>query len=258
VVQEDFDRPDFDVLPHLPQDADIINFHFYLGASCEHPHIVTMHGNEDRQWGPQHCFVSRNHMERHGGRHWVYNGIDVGLYEVRAAKEDFLLFLGDPGRRVKGVDRAERIAKATGSKLIIAGGRRLNLSRRIRSVGRVDDRQKADLLGRARALINPIRWEEPFGLVVAEAWASGCPVLASPMGSMPELFESAEPVGFLCDSDDAFVSALSRVEEIDPAACRRHVERHFSQEVMAANYEQLFRHALGGRLETPFVPSPSA
>lgn len=257
VVQVAFDDPSFDADPYLPPELDVVHFHFGFAAATQRPHIITIHGNEERAYGPHHSFVSRNHMERLGGRHWVYNGIDPEDYVYETEKEDFLLFLGDPGRRSKGVDRAEKIARAAGRRLVIAGGWRFNLSPRIRSVGPVDNRQKADLLRRARTLLNPIRWDEPFGLVVAEAWAAGCPVLASPRGSMPELFETdGAPVGFLCDSDEAFVGALDRLDEIDPAVCRAHVEQRFTAEVMAGNYETLYRRVLDRDLETPFVPAP--
>jgi glycosyltransferase involved in cell wall biosynthesis len=257
IVQQAFDDPSFDADAHLPTGLDVVHFHFGLAARTTRPHIITIHGNEDRTYGPHHSFVSRNHMERHGGRHWVYNGIELQDYVYQPQKDDFLLFLGDPGRRSKGVDRAEKIARVSGRRLVIAGGWRFNPSPRIRSVGPVDDRKKAELLRRARALVFPIRWEEPFGLVVAEAWAAGCPVLASPRGSQPELFETrGDPVGFLCPSDDAFVEALDRLDEIDPAACRAHVERRFSAEVMAENYESLYRRAIAGELEMPFEPGP--
>jgi glycosyltransferase involved in cell wall biosynthesis len=249
IIQDAFDADGFDADPYLPSDVDVVHFHYAVGARPSLPHIITIHGNEDREYDERHCFVSRDHMERLGGRHWVHNGIALDDYIYQAEKEDFLLFLGDPGRRVKGVDRAEKIAKASGRRLVIAGGRRLNLSPRVRSVGPVDNRRKADLLRRARALLNPIRWDEPFGLVVVEAWAAGCPVLASPRGSMPELFErDGAPVGFLCDSDEAFVEALGHLDEIDPGVCRAHAEQRFTAAVMAERYERLYLRAIEGEL----------
>ena len=182
-----------------------------------------------------------------GGRHFVYNGIDPDDYAFADDKEDFLLFLGLARRRVKGVDRAERIARAAGVRLVIAGGRRFHLSPRIRSVGLEDDRQKRDLLSRARALLNPIRWEEPFGLVVVEALASGTPVLASRRGAMPELI--TPEVGILCDDDEAFVRGLEGVGAIDAAACRGRVEDCFTHLHMARGYLRLYELAIAGRLD---------
>ena len=114
----------------------------------------------------------------------------------------------------------------------------------------VGGEQKRRLLAGARALLFPIRWEEPFGIVVAEALASGTPVIASRRGSLPELVPPE--VGFLCDTEDEFVEAVGRIDEIDPAACRRRAEERLDASRMAADYLELYRRALEGRLEEPF------
>lgn len=241
--------PDFLLDTYLPADLDVIHYQCPTRGACGIPAIRTVHGNsKNPNFGPEDVFVSRDHMERMGGRHFVYNGIDPGDYRFNPEKEDFLLFLGLASRSVKGVDRAERVARMTGRRLVIAGGRRLNLSRRIRSVGLVDDARKKDLLSRASALLNPIRWEEPFGLVVTEALVSGTPILASPLGSMPELV--TPEVGFLCEDEDAFAAAIQHVDEIDPHACRARVENGFTHLDMARSYLRLYDLALAGRLDT--------
>mgnify|MGYP001812382846 CR=1 FL=1 len=239
---------DFSLDPYLPGGLDVVHFHDNTRGSCAVPAIFTVHGNA---WastiGPREVFVSRDHMTRMGGAHFVYNGIDPHDYCFAAEKEDFLLFLGLASRSVKGVDRAERIARMAGRELVIAGGRRFNLSRKIRSVGLVDNTRKRELLARASALLNPIRWAEPFGLVVIEALASGTPVLAPPLGSMPELVTA--DVGFLCEHEEEFAQAIDRIGELDPAACRARVEGGFTHVHMARGYVELYRRAISGTLE---------
>ncbi len=192
---------DFRLDPWLPDDMDVVHFHSRVAGRLDLPNLTTIHGNgEPGSFGPTDVFVSRDHMRRMRGGNFVYNGVDPADYEFRADKTDQLLFLGLASRRVKGVDRAIRVAKLADRRLLIAGGRGLTLDRRISWGGLVDDVQKRDLLAGACALLNPIRWQEPFGLVVIEALVSGTPVLASPLGAMPELVTPR--VGALCETDD--------------------------------------------------------
>jgi glycosyltransferase involved in cell wall biosynthesis len=234
--------------PWLPRGLDVIHFFNQVAARTELPRLTTEEGNGYRgPVRPEHVFVSRDHMKRHGGLHFVYNGIDPDDYEFRPDKEDFLLFLARVRWKVKGVDRAERIAKAADRRLVIAGGRRFHFDRRIRSVGEVDDERKAHWLARARALLNPIRWDEPFGLNVTEALVSGCAVLASPLGSMPELV--TPDVGFLCDSEEEFVDRIGDLDRIDPDACRARVLDRFTHIHMAEAYLRLYDRAIAGTLD---------
>jgi glycosyltransferase involved in cell wall biosynthesis len=98
-------------------------------------------------------------------------------------------------------------------------------------------------MARARAVLFPIQWEEPFGLVMAEANACGTPVLAFPRGAAPEVVADGE-TGFLCADLDAMVAAVDRVAEIDPHACRARVEKMFSAQAMTSGYEELYARAL--------------
>jgi glycosyltransferase involved in cell wall biosynthesis len=102
---------------------------------------------------------------------------------------------------------------------------------RIRLVGEVDEPAKARLLGEAAALLFPISWDEPFGLVVVEALAAGTPVLAFGRGSVPELIEHGR-TGFVVDDVDAMVSAVGDLDSLDRAACRSTAERRFSVDRM--------------------------
>jgi glycosyltransferase involved in cell wall biosynthesis len=239
--------PEFRLDSWLPVDLDLVHFHSPVRGRLELPNLTTIHGNgEPGSFDASTVFVSRDHMRRMRGTHFVYNGIDPADFEFRRDKNDHLLFLGLASRRVKGVDRAIRIAKRADRRLLIAGGRRLSFDRRISWGGLVDDVRKRECLARACALLNPIRWQEPFGLVVIEALVSGTPVLASPLGAMPELL--TPEVGALCEADEEFVAAIDRIGEWSPEACRQRVLDGFTHVVMAANYVTLYRRAMAGSL----------
>ena len=239
--------PEFRLDPWLPEDLAVVHFHSPVAGRLDLPQITTIHGNgEPGSFGPTDVFVSRDHMRRMRGDNFVYNGIDPSDYEYRRDKSEELLFLGLASRRVKGVDRAIRVAKLADRRLLIAGGRGLTLDRRISWGGLVDDVRKREVLATACALLNPIRWQEPFGLVVIEALVSGTPVLASPLGAMPELV--TPQVGALCEEDEEFVHAIDRIGEWDPDACRQRVLDGFTHIVMAGNYVTLYQKAVAGLL----------
>ncbi len=212
--------------------------------------------------------ISRYQMEqmpelRYAGV--VYNGIPLHLYPFRAEKEGFLLFLGRASRE-KGPEVAVRVARRLGAKLVMAvkvveePEKRYwrevvepELTGEERVLGEVSVEEKADLLSRARAVLFPIQWPEPFGLVMAEAMACGTPVVAFRNGSSPEVIEDGV-TGFLVEEGDeeGMAEATRRVGEINPAHCRRRVEERFSQEVMVEGYVEAYRRVLEGR---PYSPS---
>jgi glycosyltransferase involved in cell wall biosynthesis len=112
----------------------------------------------------------------------------------------------------------------------------------------VPHEEKVELLARARAVLFPIDWDEPFGLVMAEAMCSGTPVIATPRGAVPEVVEDGV-TGFIVPVEDwpeAAADAIQRLDEIDPEACRRRVEERFGKDLMVDRYEALFRRVLSG------------
>ncbi|WP_280151411.1 glycosyltransferase family 4 protein [Piscinibacter sp. XHJ-5] len=110
----------------------------------------------------------------------------------------------------------------------------------VRYAGEVSEDEKLELMRHARALLFPIDWPEPFGLVMIEAMACGTPVVARPKGAAPEVIVDGE-TGFLADSHEALVEAVKATHRIDRAACRRHVETHFTVDTMVDRYEALYR-----------------
>ncbi len=102
-----------------------------------------------------------------------------------------------------------------------------------------DAAQKRELLTRARVLLMPILWEEPFGMVLIEAMACGTPAVALRAGAVPEIVLDGV-TGFIAEDLDGFIAAIAAVPRLDPAACRNHVARNFSVEAMAARYERAY------------------
>ena len=169
-------------------------------------------------------------------------------FRVEPDAEPYLVFLGRLTEN-KGADTAMRVARRCGIKLIIAGnvsdepgGREFfereikpNLSEQVKWIGPVGDTSKLNLLGGARALLFPIRWNEPFGIVMAESLACGTPVIAMRCASTPEVIDEGR-TGFLADNEDGLVAAVARIEEIDRAECRRIAVQRFSPQRLVGDY----------------------
>ncbi len=194
----------------------------------------------------------------HVGRWWmVPNGVPLATYRFNPviAPDAPLVFLGRL-EEIKGPHLAIAMAKALGMPLVLAGNVpaeheawfREHVAPHvdggaIRYVGPVDDRQKNDLLGSARAFLMPILWDEPFGIVMAEAMACGTPVLGLRRGAVPEVVEHGV-TGFVEDDLDALIAAARRLGTIDRAACRRRVERLYSDDAVVEGYLAVYRQML--------------
>jgi glycosyltransferase involved in cell wall biosynthesis len=152
----------------------------------------------------------------------------------------------------KGPHRAIAAAERAGVPLLMAAKMRESwefafyeehvkphLSDTIRYLGEVPHEQKLELIAGASALLNPIRWNEPFGLVMIEAMACGTPVLAFPEGAAPEIVEDGV-TGFLCANEADMAEKIHRIDELDRGACRAVVEDYFSTTRMAAEHIDLF------------------
>jgi glycosyltransferase involved in cell wall biosynthesis len=186
----------------------------------------------------------------------VHNGIDLDAYPFRADKDDFLVYMGraNPG---KGAKEAILIARRAGLALQMILKRsepteRDYFAREIEPLlaadvdlhENVSHDVKVDLLSRARAMIFPIHWPEPFGLVMVEAMACGTPVVTTNWGAAPELVADGI-TGFRRDGEDDLVEALGRVAELAPADCRKRVEEQFSGAAMVRSYETVYGRVTG-------------
>ncbi|MCP4309307.1 MAG: glycosyltransferase family 4 protein [bacterium] len=197
------------------------------------------------------------HVRDIGSWRVVPNGVSLKTYDFkpRVSEDAPLVFLGRI-EVIKGPHLAVQVARRAGMRLVIAG----NIPESehtwfesqvaphvdgtsVRYVGPVDDRQKNALLGSARAFLMPIQWDEPFGIVMAEAMACGTPVIGIGRGAVPEVVENGV-TGFVADGIDGMVDAVARLSEIDRRACRARVERLYSGGAMAEAYLSLYEERL--------------
>jgi glycosyltransferase involved in cell wall biosynthesis len=185
----------------------------------------------------------------------VHHGLPVNSLALNERGGDYLAFLGRVSPE-KGLARAIEIAIAAGVKLKIAAkidrGDRAYFKREIERlldhplvefIGEIGASEKQSFLGNAAALLFPIDWPEPFGLVTIEAMACGTPVIAHPFGSVPEIVPDGV-AGFLVRNLEEAVEAVSRIGEIDRGECRRHFELNFTDERMARDYVKLYHQII--------------
>ena len=252
---------------------DIIHFHtdylhFPLTRRMSTPHLTTLHGRLDLPDLPplfeefsEIPLVSISNEQRRPllGANWletVYHGIPP-IYRFQPEPKGYLAFLGRISPE-KGIDRAIEIARRTGLRLRIAA--KIDKADRdyfarikglfnypwIEFIGEISDEQKSEFLGGASALLFPINWSEPFGLVVIEAMACGTPVVAFRRGSVPEIVEDGK-TGFIVDDIEGAVKAVHRIPEVSRAHCREVFEQRFSVRRMAHEYTALYRQLTPAR-----------
>jgi len=248
---------------------DVIHFHtgflhLPLARHLAAPSVTTMHGRLDspelvplmREFTDAPFVSISNHQRRpFPGARWcrtVYHGLPPQLLPFKSRPGGYVAFVGriSPEKRV---DRAIAIAGRAGLELRVAAKidavdreyftreiEPLMRQPHVRYLGEIGDHEKSALIGGARALLFPIDWPEPFGMVVIEALSCGTPVLAWPCGSVPELIEPGVN-GWIVNSIDEAVEALARVTAIDRAACRASFERRFTADRMARDYVGVYQ-----------------
>jgi len=283
------------------RDVDVIHDHTLVGPlhACgfpERPVVTTNHGPFNAILAPIYRAVGDRIPVIAISRHQastaeegvvtavIHHGLDVDRVPVGEGEGGYALFLGRM-HPDKGVDIAIAAAQASGMPLRIAAKMSEPHERQyfdaqvapllgasVEFVGEVGGAEKFELLGAATCLFNPVRWAEPFGLVMIEALACGTPVVTSDCGAAPEIVDNGE-TGFLCQSErvDGLVSALHRVPTLDRARCRAVAEQRFSADRMSAEHIEVYRAAIGasgrpssvvptddvGRDASPDVPSSS-
>ena len=245
-----------------------------LSGAIETPIVHTLHGALDEAFAaayddvlafaPRTSVISLSLAQRtpRPGFPWIANipnAVDLGRYTVRTrAAGTHLLWIGRMCAD-KGPDRAIEVAREAGLPLVLAGKMREaterayferhvepRLGSTVRYVGEADRETLVRLLHEAIALVNPIEWPEPFGLVMIEAMACGVPVVATRRGAAPEVIESGV-TGVLVEDYREMARMLPFVAEIDPATCRAEAERRFAPKVMVDRYLGAFTSAIIGR-----------
>jgi glycosyltransferase involved in cell wall biosynthesis len=258
-------------------DVDVIHDHTMAGPLMARgrltPTVVTAHGPVHgdpgeyyRALGDTIQLIAISDAQRASAPdlNWVatvHNAIRAETFPFRAQKDDYALFLGR-FHPEKAPHLAIDAARAAGMPIVLAGKcsepiERAYFSREIEPRtgpdvtihGVADAAAKRLLLSRAACMLFPIRWEEPFGLVVIEAMVCGTPVVALRRGAVPELIVHGQ-TGIIVDDPDEMAAGIAMARQLDPVACRKHVEASFTVEVMAEGYEAVYRQAL------TMVPEP--
>jgi hypothetical protein len=256
--------PELSLASQIPEDVDLVHSHIPIWEPLPKPYMITVHGNssDDREFDLNTCFVSRDHAKRFGSEVFVYNGL--GLEEYGKPELDnprnYLHFLGKAAWRVKNLKGCMNIARASGYPLRVLGGYRVNLKMglritldpRIRFEGMVGGETKNRLINASKALLFPVRWNEPMGLAVVESLYFGCPVFGTPYGALPELVTSE--FGFLSNKQSELVEALEHVEEYDRKKCHEYVCDNFASIHMAQNFLPLYEKVLNGKPLNPRAP----
>jgi glycosyltransferase involved in cell wall biosynthesis len=283
-----------DMAAHLTQVAevrrradefDVIHFHtdmlhFPFFEDLAHKTLTTTHGRLDLKDLPQVyqrwrqfplASISDSQRRPLPFANWagtVHHGMPAGLYRFHPQSQGYLAFLGRISPE-KGPDRAISIAKRLGRKLKIAA--KVDQADRayfedvveplldhplVEFVGEIGDAEKSTFLGGADALLFPIDWPEPFGLVMIEAMACGTPVIAFECGSVPEIIEPGL-TGFIVRDEAQAVAVFDRVRSLDRAAIRRRFEKRFSSIAMAERYLALYA-TLGRPAALPVVLAATA
>ena len=254
--------------------ADLVHDHTLVGPVYADrfaglPVVTTNHGPFESELGDYYRaigertpIISISHHQASTARGIpiaavIHHGVDTERFPAGPGDGDYALFLGRMCAE-KGVDAAVRVARRAGVPLRIAAkmsepAEQLYFDRHVRPllggdieyVGEVGGAEKLTLLGNARCLLNPIAWPEPFGMVMVEALACGTPVVATPMGAVPEIVDDGV-TGFVCSDEDALTEAMLAVSDIDRDACRKAVAERFSAERMVDDHVTLYESLVCG------------
>jgi glycosyltransferase involved in cell wall biosynthesis len=265
------------------ENFDLIHFHIdYLhyprSRNEEVPNLTTLHGRLDipdlvplyRQFRDMPVVsISESQREPLPWLNWqgtVYHGLPVENFNFQERPGQYLAFLGRTSPE-KGLDHAIAIAQRAGIQLRIAAKvdradqayfdamiKPLLKSPGIEFVGEIGHAEKNEFLGGALALLSPIQWSEPFGLVMIEAMACGTPVIAYPRGSVPEIVKDGVSglIVHNIDNIQEAAKALEAVSMLSRARCRQYFERHFSATRMAKDYLVVYERLLD---EDPVLPA---
>jgi len=283
------------VLRHK-DDFDLIHFHidylhYPLSRRERYSHVTTLHGRLDipdlvplyEVYGDMPVIsISNSQRDPLPQLNWqgtVYHGLPIENYKFYRKSGEYLAFLGRTSPE-KGLDRAIEIARSAGMPLKIAA--KIDESDQeyfetviepllnrddVEFVGEIGYPEKNEFLGKAAALLFPIAWPEPFGLVMIEAMACGTPVIAYPFGSVPEVVQDGIS-GYVVADEAGVVEAVKRIHKIDRKQVRRHFEQNFTANRMALDYLKIYERmvsrkkapltASSGVLNWMKLPSPSS
>jgi len=255
-----------------PDEFDVYHFHidylhFALSRRLNVNRLTTLHGRLDLpDLAPLYkCFsdeplvsISNSQRTPLSWANWlstVYHGLPTDLYPFHEKPQPYLAFLGRISPE-KGLDQAIEIAKRSNMALRVAAKiDEVDVDYFVRSIqplmndsmiefmGEIGEKDKIEFLGNATALLFPIVWPEPFGLVMIEAMSCGTPVIAYRNGSVPEIITDGVS-GYIVEDQEQAICAVQRVAELDRLRCRQEFIERFSVERMASDYLEIYEHIL--------------
>ena len=253
-------------------DLDLIHDHSgmigpAIGAFANKPVLHTLHGPATQEarrlydrlnFGLYFNAISEYQRRQFSGLNFVstiFNAIDIEQYPFNADKEDYLLFVGRMNPE-KGAHHAVKIANRLGRRLLMVTKMSEpaekkyfenevapHITQNVEVIGEIGQEEKARIYSKAACTLFPIEWPEPFGLVMIESMATGTPVVATRHGAVPEVMTQGQ-TGFIVNDVDDMDAAIERIDQIDPAACRRSVEEKFSAARMVQDYEEAYERIL--------------
>lgn len=246
------------IIQNLPDDVDFIHDHYGIVAKANPPIPTIKNSHSKGVTGVQiPVYVSKLIRRKYGKNkgYSVYNGIRVEDYEFSKTKSGYLLYLGRLIEQ-KGVHLAIKVAQKTGKKLIIAGTLndkkyfnskiKPHLNKRIRYIGPVGGQTKMNLLSKASCVLFTSTWDEPFGLVLIEALASGTPVLGFKKGAVPEVLKGLPQL--LCSNTKEMIAKVKGRNRFPTARrCRHYVRSNFSDRIMTDNFLKLYQKIIKGK-----------
>ncbi|HET9655790.1 MAG TPA: glycosyltransferase family 4 protein [Kineosporiaceae bacterium] len=253
-------------------DVDLVHDHTEAGplfaAVRDAPTVVTAHGPMTGPFGAYYraiadgvhlVAISQAQRDLAPDLPWVgmvHNAVRVDDFPLPGERDDVVVFLGRASRD-KGAHLAIDAARAAGLRILLAGKcteveEHLYFASEVKPrlgedaqwLGEADMALKLDLLSRARCLLFPICWEEPFGMVMIEANACGTPVVALRRGSVPEVITDGVN-GFVCDDPAELPEAVLAAERLDPYRCREHLYGRFDPPTLVSGYQEVYRQVLG-------------
>lgn len=257
------------------KEFDIIHINYFesflftpFSKLIEKPVVYTVHSdlftsevwqkltNETVKNSDKFVFVSKNAHDKAPvltNKTYIYNGIDTANFPFSKNHKNYLFWLGRV-RKKKGIKEAVEAAIKSGENLIVSGvidnpeekiffekevEPLIKKNRNIKFIGPVNFSEKVKLYQEAKAFLFPVSWEEPFGLTMIEAMATGTPVIGFARGAVSEIIEDGR-TGFVVENVDQMVDRIKQINKIDRLHCRQRVEENFSLKKMVDNYEKMY------------------
>ncbi len=268
----------------MQSEFDIIHDHcgihsLPLAVNAKTPVVMTIHGAFNKKnahifktlnnpFNPHFVSISRRQQDMLPNLNYVgmvHNGLNMEEYPFSSKSDGYLLFVGRINKE-KGVHNAIEVARRLKLPLIIAAKLdnmnkgyfqkyiKPNLSESVKWIGEVNEKERNELMSRALCFLHPVTWEEPFGLTLIEAMATGCPVVAFNKGSIPEIVRDKK-TGYVVETLDEMVNAVKNIKAISREYCRDYALDTFNADKMVSSYEALYTKILFEQYETRSILS---